>query len=293
MPYSLRLMPTPPHAAEQTPRLQVISPVPSTAPAGEAELVARLRRGDPEASREVWDRYYQLVRGLLSRYSGPKHDVDDQVQEVFMRLFRRVDALRDEGALRSYIVGITMRVIRSEMRKHAIRNRLWWDYTQRVGYEQAALGSSTEEVQRLAGILDRVSDRVRFVFLMRYVEELSLPEIADALHVSLATAKRRVRSATDVVLKQAKADPVLERYLYESQRQVVADVDADIDSDIEDFMEEAEADELPPEPAPMRRRPPPPPPRAGRGPADQAKPEIKSGPRSLGPNSILNFKDRR
>jgi RNA polymerase sigma factor (sigma-70 family) len=144
--------------------------------------------------------------------------VEDHVQEVFLRLFRKLGALRDGSALRSYIVGITMRVIRSEMRKHAIRSRLWGDYAQRVGYEQLVLqGAAEEEVHRLATILDRVSDKARFVFLMRYVEELSLPEIAESLRVSLATAKRRVRSATDVVLTQAKSDPVLERYLFDAQ----------------------------------------------------------------------------
>lgn len=219
----LAAMPPPPPLgpAAQPPRLEVIAgqaaggqPVRSD----DALLVARLRAGDPEAPRAVWDRYYSLVRGLLRRYFGPHQDVEDHVQEVFMRLFRKLGALRDESALRSYIVGITMRVIRSEMRKHAIRSRLWGDYTQNVGYEHAALqGAAEEEVHRLATILERVSDKARFVFLMRYVEELSLPEIAESMRVSLATAKRRVRSATDVVLTQAKSDPVLERYLFEVQ----------------------------------------------------------------------------
>ncbi len=213
------MSPRPPTgSALRPPRLEVISGEFARAGSEDAALVEALRRGDPEASKLLWDRYYTLVRGLLRRYFGPHHDVEDHVQEVFLRLFRKLDALRDESALRSYIVGITMRVIRSEMRKHAIRTRLWWDYTQKVGYEQAALqGAAADEVQRLATILDRVSSKVRFIFLMRYVEELSLPEIAEALRVSLATAKRRVRSATDVVLKQAKSDPVLERYLYDAQ----------------------------------------------------------------------------
>ena len=73
-------------------------PTPSIA---DADLARAAAEGDPKAAPVIFDRYASLVRGMLRRNLGPTADVDDLVQEVFLRYFRAPGALRDGASTRS------------------------------------------------------------------------------------------------------------------------------------------------------------------------------------------------
>src|SRR5207247_9687805 len=76
-------------------------------PAEDATLVERAVAGSERAATEIWHRYHGLVRALLRRSIG-RDDVDDSVQEVFIRLFPALSHLRQASSLRSFIIGITL-----------------------------------------------------------------------------------------------------------------------------------------------------------------------------------------
>src|SRR5580692_10809719 len=60
----------------------------------DADLVQAALAGDHEAEATIWRRYVPLVRGKLRRSIGGP-DVEDHVQEVFLRLFEYLTELRD------------------------------------------------------------------------------------------------------------------------------------------------------------------------------------------------------
>jgi RNA polymerase sigma factor (sigma-70 family) len=72
--------------------------------ASDAELVARCRAGDQAAWEALVDRYAKYVHAIVSRvYRLEPHDAEDAFQDVFTRVFERLDTLRDAGALRPWI----------------------------------------------------------------------------------------------------------------------------------------------------------------------------------------------
>jgi RNA polymerase sigma factor (sigma-70 family) len=72
--------------------------------ASDAELVARCRAGDQAAWEALVDRYARYVHAIVSRvYRLDPHDAEDVFQEVFARVFERLDTLRDGDALRPWI----------------------------------------------------------------------------------------------------------------------------------------------------------------------------------------------
>ncbi|HEX3291517.1 MAG TPA: sigma-70 family RNA polymerase sigma factor [Gaiella sp.] len=72
--------------------------------ASDAELVARCRAGDPAAWETLVDRYANYVHAIVARvYRLEAHDAEDAFQDVFMRVFERLDTLRDDDALRPWI----------------------------------------------------------------------------------------------------------------------------------------------------------------------------------------------
>jgi len=78
-------MATPRANAKSRPHLRIAST--GEGPRDDAALVAGVRAGEPGAAGKMWDRYASLVRRVLRRMLGPV-DVEDGVQDAFLRLFR-------------------------------------------------------------------------------------------------------------------------------------------------------------------------------------------------------------
>lgn len=193
-------------------------------PRPDAELVAAFVGNEPGAPAELWDRYYPFVRGVLTRAVGPRHDVEDLVQETFMRLFRKLPTLRDPASLKSFILSITTRVIQSELRMRWVRRWLGLfsdgEMPEHAG-DEADL-EAREALARFYKILDRLSPEHRSAFVLRYVEGLELADVAAALEVSLATIKRWLPRIAKRVFSQAQSDPLLASYIETHGSLVVA-----------------------------------------------------------------------
>jgi RNA polymerase sigma-70 factor (ECF subfamily) len=196
-------------------RLRIVSPREEPF-ADDVALVAGVRARQPGAAGRVWDRYASLVRGILRRMLGPV-DVEDAVQDAFLRLFRDLASLRDPAALRSFLIGIALHVAKSELRRRRAKRWLLL-FDDGVVAEPEALESNEGHepraaVVRLYKLLDRISDERRTVFVLRYVEGLDLAELSAVLDCSLATTKRRVADAARRVCLLAASDPILAPYL--------------------------------------------------------------------------------
>jgi RNA polymerase sigma factor (sigma-70 family) len=77
----------------------------------DAELVRRCRAGDPEAWNALVERFSRYVYAICTqgfRLKGA--DAEDVYQEVFTRVYTRLDSLRDDGAIRPWIAQLTRRL---------------------------------------------------------------------------------------------------------------------------------------------------------------------------------------
>ncbi len=76
----------------------------------DAELVARCRGGDPDAWHELVERFSRYVLAIASQAYGLRgEDAEDVFQEVFARVFERLDTLRSDEAVRPWIAQLTRR----------------------------------------------------------------------------------------------------------------------------------------------------------------------------------------
>lgn len=203
-------------SAAPTPRLTLVR-TRAAADLDDAALARAAAEGQPGTAAAVWDRYGAMVQSLLRRVLGPGGDVDDHVQETFIQFFRDVKKLRDPAALRPFLYGIAVRVARSALRRR--RFRRWLSLTDDgVLPDEPAADvdeGAREAIARLYALLDKLDDKTRLLFVLRYVEGLELTETAEATGVSLATAKRHLAKATARIRAMAGNDPILAAYLTE------------------------------------------------------------------------------
>jgi RNA polymerase sigma-70 factor (ECF subfamily) len=180
----------------------------------DAALVREALAGNPRAHGAIWRRYGSLVRSKLGRSLGTQ-DVEDQVQEVFLRLFEYLEQLRDPNALRSFIIGITLRTAGTELRRRRCR---WWLNLTATGElpEPGSVddGETRQVVARLLEIVGQLAPQSSRVFELRYIEERELTEVAEAMSISLATAKRYLARASARVFAMSEREPALAGYLH-------------------------------------------------------------------------------
>jgi RNA polymerase sigma factor (sigma-70 family) len=77
----------------------------------DAQLVRRCRAGDAAAWSELVRRFSRYVYAIASQgFRLREHDAEDVFQDVFARVYSRLDSLRDDGAVRPWIAQLTRRV---------------------------------------------------------------------------------------------------------------------------------------------------------------------------------------
>jgi RNA polymerase sigma-70 factor (ECF subfamily) len=183
----------------------------------DVRLVRAALGGHPGAHVAIWRKYVGLVRSKIGRMAG-SHDVDDHVQEVFSRLFERLGELRDPAALRSFIIGIALRVVGTELRRRRCRHWLLLTATgdlPDVPGPWADDGSDAREMlARFVTIMDRLTPHSARVFELRYVEQKELVDVAAAMGISLATAKRHLARASARVFAMAERDAALAGFVH-------------------------------------------------------------------------------
>jgi RNA polymerase sigma-70 factor (ECF subfamily) len=188
-----------------------------------------LQHGATWATAEAWRRYAPLVNGILRRGLGPHTDVDDATQEVFLRLFRRIGTLRDATALRAFIVSVTVRVMKWQLRRRFIRR--WVRLSSSGELPEVATPQldveGREALRRAYALLDRLKPLDRTIFVLRQTEQLSLPEIAQAVELSVSTVKRRLGRIGPRVRRLIEADPLLAVYLSQDGLGILEEVAGD------------------------------------------------------------------
>lgn len=181
--------------------------------ADDATLVLALRGGDPRAARMLWHRYATTVHRILRRTVGPSHDLEDLTQEVFLVVFKKANEIRAPKALRAYIAAVADLTGRHELRRRRARPRNdSWD-AREPGVTVATQDTeSRAALARLHAVLGQLHPKHRAAFVLRFIEQRELTQVAAALGVSLATAKRWTTRASAKMQIFVERDPLLAEY---------------------------------------------------------------------------------
>lgn len=165
------------------------------------ELVGRLNRGDAEAFEVLYRRHRDWVHRLAWRFTGNESDALDVVQETFVYLLGKSPGLRLTASMTTFLYPVVKHLSLNLRRK---RSPQIADEELLAAIPAAADTSRSE----LAAALATLSDEHREVVLMRFVDDMSLDEIAAALAVPPGTVKSRLHRALEIL----RNDPRTQEY---------------------------------------------------------------------------------
>lgn len=173
-----------------------------------SELVRALRTGEQGAPGELFDRYGVAIHRVLLRIVGDDPEGKDLLHDTFLRALDHIGELRDPRALKSWL-----------NRMAVFTAQEWIRARRRRGHSRSVDSSSEpsvspapearEAVRAFYAIMDRFPADERAAFILRFVEEMELTEVAGACDVSVSTARRRIRRAERRFLKLLPQFPAL------------------------------------------------------------------------------------
>jgi len=165
-------------------------PEPVAAQPTDAALIAAWQRGDEQAAAELVRRHARALARFLSGAGAPESDLDDLVQEAFIRAFRGLDRFRAQCQFRTWLLTIGGNVLKDLGRKTAKAKVVPLDdrVAARDGDPQER-AEAEEAERRLQDGLTRLPRMQREVFLLRAQQGLEYQEIAAALETSTGAAR--------------------------------------------------------------------------------------------------------
>lgn len=188
---------------------------------GDVDLVAGLRARNPAAEAALFDRYANLVQRVLVRIMGPDPELPDLMHDVFVSAYESIHSIREAVTLPEWLRSVAVFVARNAIRRRT--RRRWLSFVAPQELPELPAVTRDPAADELLVALDRVLGRMnvdeRIAFVLRYFEEMTLPEVAEACRVSLATAKRRLARADRTFLDLARDNAVIADWLRRAEEE--------------------------------------------------------------------------
>jgi len=173
----------------------------------EAEsLLARLKGGDESAFEELVETYRERLYRVAWRILRDDDGAEDAAQEAFIRVYRHIARFEGRSSLYTWMYRITVNIALNKLKRDRFRqmlplgDMLGRDTSPRSNPERAALGS--EIAERVREAVDRLPEKQRAVFILKFYEGLSHKEIAEVVGCSEGTSKANYFHAIRKLRKQ-------------------------------------------------------------------------------------------
>jgi RNA polymerase sigma-70 factor (ECF subfamily) len=177
-------------------------------------MIAAILAGDIQLYHELIHPYERSVYVMALSYMRNEADAEDVAQEAIVRAFRKLSSFRAESKFSTWLISITINEARTRLRRQVLVRMESLDQLpdEDKGLSPALLRDwraipseavERDEVRKLIQLaVDQLPDIYREVFLLRDVEELTINEAAEVLHISIPSVKIRLHRARMMLQKQ-------------------------------------------------------------------------------------------
>jgi RNA polymerase sigma-70 factor (ECF subfamily) len=178
------------------------------------DLVARCQAGDSAAFRLLFQRHRGDVARLVWRMLGPRVDLDDLVQEVFLQVHRSLKDFRGQAKFTTWLHRVTVNVVL--MHRRAAKSRPAFTEAPTAEHSHADAGplpdedaARRERLRAFLRLLDRLAEKKRTVFVLHEIEGLPPAAIAKIVGAPVLTVRTRLFYARRELAEMLRDEPTL------------------------------------------------------------------------------------
>jgi RNA polymerase sigma-70 factor, ECF subfamily len=183
---------------------------PTVAKDTDQELVRRVQNGDRRAFDLLFSRYQHKIAGLVSRYVRTNEEIEDIVQESFIKAYRALPRFRGESAFYTWLYRIAINTSKNYL---VAKSRRPPDVN--IDAEESEFADGSESLHesenpenaltrdQLASVIDQairdLPDDLRSAVTLREFDGLSYEQIAEIMDCPVGTVRSRIFRAREAI----------------------------------------------------------------------------------------------
>jgi RNA polymerase sigma-70 factor (ECF subfamily) len=187
----------------------------------DAELIREVLRGNPDSFAPLVQKYSPRIFATARRYARRESEVEDIVQEVWLRAYQRLDSWRGDAPFEHWLMRLAVRVCYDFLRGHQRNKEATFtelsqeekDWLEKFAVDpEKADDHAAAARQLIQKVLEQLSPEARLIITLLEIEEKSVKEIARLTGWSAALVKVRAFRAR-AQMRKILARMTKEKYL--------------------------------------------------------------------------------
>lgn len=187
----------------------------------DSDLIAAVLRGDTALFETLINKYQGRVFAMARRYARQESEVEDIVQEIFIKAFQKLKSYRGEAPFEHWLMRLAVRTCYDFLRARQ-RNREFSfselsepenDWLERFAADPSNASETADAARNLVQhVLDQLPPAARLIITLLEIEERSIKEIAELTGWSLSLVKIRAFRAR-AAMRKCLEKMALEKYM--------------------------------------------------------------------------------
>ncbi len=160
----------------------------------ETDLIAAVKKGDRNAFQRLYQEHCGRVYALCLRISGNQAMAEDLTQEVFIRVWGKIQDFRAESRFSTWLHSVAVNTVLAALRK----NKPWLTRIVNSDDNDAETEACAEmpvDEHNLEHCIAKLPERARIVFVLRAIEGYRHEEIASKMNMAIGTSKSQYARA--------------------------------------------------------------------------------------------------
>ncbi|MBN2356007.1 sigma-70 family RNA polymerase sigma factor [candidate division KSB1 bacterium] len=176
----------------------------------ERELIKKLRSGDEQAYKRLFDFYADRIYNICVRFLNSRQEAEDAVQDIFCKIYFSIDRFREDARLTSWIYRISVNhCLNAQRQKRRARFfSLDWLSEGEMTLKSARSDDPQDSLEKketesiIQAAINGLSEKQRTALVLFRYEGLTYQEIAEVLNISVAAVESRLFQAKQELCKK-------------------------------------------------------------------------------------------
>ncbi len=162
------------------------------------QLILNCKKRDIQSQSEIYQLYAGKLFALCLKYSKTKPEAEDNLQDAFMTIFKKIDQFKHKGSFEGWMKRIVINTALQSYREKKVLNLVEENYPDEVEVE---IDENDISLDYLLKIIQELPDRYRMVFNLYVLDGYSHKEIASLMGIAEGTSKSNLSRAR-LILKE-------------------------------------------------------------------------------------------
>lgn len=162
------------------------------------QLIINCKKNDAQAQSQIYKLFSSQLFSLCLKYSKNYAEAQDNLQDAFVTIFKKIDQFNHKGSLEGWMKRITINTALQRYRESSVFELVNEDQIKDAPVE---IDDEDVDLDFLLSIIQELPDRYRLVFNLYVLDDYSHKEIACMMKITTGTSKSNLARAR-MILKE-------------------------------------------------------------------------------------------